>query len=68
LDQGRTHAPPAKRGDDRRSYAGTYTVQGDKVIHHLDASWDQTLTGTDQVRFFKLDGNILTRRDPIGAL
>jgi hypothetical protein len=42
------------------AYAGTYTVEGDKVIHHLDASWDQTLTGTDQVRFFKLDGNILT--------
>jgi len=42
------------------AYAGTYTVQGDKAIHHLDASWDQTLTGTDQVRFFKLDGDILT--------
>jgi hypothetical protein len=44
------------------AYAGTYTVQGDKVIHHLDASWDQILIGTDQVRFFKLDGNILTIR------
>jgi len=42
------------------AYGGTYTVQGDKVIHHLDASWDQTLVGTNQVRFFKLDGNILT--------
>jgi len=42
------------------AYAGTYTVEGDKVIHHVDASWDQTLTGTDIVRFFKLDGNILT--------
>jgi hypothetical protein len=42
------------------AYAGTYTVQGDKVIHHLDASWDQTLIGTDQVRFFKPDGDMLT--------
>jgi Lipocalin-like domain len=42
------------------AYAGTYAVEGDKVVHHLDASWDQTLTGTDQVRFFTLGGNILT--------
>ena len=42
------------------AYAGTYTVQGDKVLHHVDASWDQTWTGTDLVRFFKLEGNILT--------
>jgi Lipocalin-like domain len=44
------------------AYAGTYTVLGDKVVHHRDASWDQTLIGTDQVRFFKLDGNMLTIR------
>jgi hypothetical protein len=42
------------------AYAGTYTVQADKVIHHVDISWNETWTGTDQVRFFKLDGNILT--------
>ena len=42
------------------SYAGTYTVDADKVIHHVDISWNQTWTGTDQVRFYKLDGNTLT--------
>jgi Lipocalin-like domain len=42
------------------AYAGTYTVQGEKVTHHVDISWNQAWTGTDQVRFFKLDGNILT--------
>ena len=42
------------------AYAGTYTLQADKVIHHADISWNEAWTGTDQVRFFKLDGNILT--------
>ena len=43
-----------------QAYAGTYTVQPDKVIHHVDISWNEAWTGTDQVRFYKLDGNILT--------
>ena len=40
------------------SYAGTYTVDAEKVIHHVDISWNQNWTGTDQVRFYKLEGNI----------
>jgi hypothetical protein len=42
------------------AYAGTYTVVADKVIHHVDISWNEAWTGTEQIRFFKLDGNILT--------
>jgi hypothetical protein len=42
------------------AYAGTYTVQADKVIPHVDISWNEAWTGTDQVRFTKLDGNVLT--------
>ena len=42
------------------SYAGTYTMDAEKVNHHVDISWNQLWTGTDQVRFYKLDGNILT--------
>jgi hypothetical protein len=34
------------------AYAGTNTVQGDKVVHHVDISWNEAWTGTDQVRFF----------------
>jgi beta-glucanase (GH16 family) len=41
------------------AYAGTYTAQADKMIHHVDISWYEAYTGTDQVRFFKLDGNTL---------
>jgi hypothetical protein len=50
----------AKLHQTMTAYAGTYTVQGDKVIHHVDISWNEAWTGTDQVRFFKIDGNILT--------
>jgi hypothetical protein len=42
------------------SYAGTYTVNAEKVVHHVDISWNQNWTGTDQVRFYKLEGNTLT--------
>ncbi len=42
------------------AYAGTYTLESDKVIHHVDISWNQSWTGTDQVRFYKLEGDRLT--------
>jgi Lipocalin-like domain len=42
------------------AYAGTYTAQGDKVIHLVDISWNQSFTGTEQVRHYRLDGDILT--------
>jgi hypothetical protein len=38
------------------AYAGTYTVDGGKVIHHVDISWNGARTGTDQVRFYNLEG------------
>jgi len=42
------------------AFAGTYTLEGGKVIHHVDISWNEAWTGTDQIRFYKLDGNTLT--------
>jgi hypothetical protein len=44
------------------AYAGTYTADGEKVVHHVDISWNQSWTGKDQVRFYKLDGDTLTIR------
>ncbi len=41
------------------AYAGTYTVDDEKAVHHVDASWNEAWTGTDQVRFYKLDGDRL---------
>ena len=42
------------------AYAGTYTIAGDKVVHHIDIAWNNARLGSDQVRFFKLDGDRLT--------
>ena len=42
------------------AYAGTYTADREKVVHHVDISWNQSWTGTDLVRLYKLDGNTLT--------
>ena len=42
------------------AYAGTYTLFDKKVIHHIDISWNEGWTGTDQTRFFELDGDTLT--------
>ena len=41
------------------AYAGKYSVEPGKVVHHVDISWNDGWTGTDQVRFFRLDGDTL---------
>jgi len=41
------------------AYAGTYTIKGNQVIHRPDASWNESWTGTDQVRDYKFDGERL---------
>ena len=42
------------------AYAGTYTPGDKRVIHHIDISWNQSWTGTDQVRYFEPDGAVPT--------
>jgi hypothetical protein len=42
------------------AYAGTYSVEAGKVIHHVDVSWNEVWTGTDQTRLFEVNGNTLT--------
>jgi len=42
------------------AYAGTYSIEGDRILHHVDISWNETWTGTDQMRLFELDGHTLT--------
>jgi hypothetical protein len=50
------------------AYAGRYSVEAGKVIHHVDISWNEVWTGTDQIRVFEVNGNTLTlsthARDP----
>ena len=41
------------------SYGGTYTFDGKTVTHHIDISWNENWTGTDQVRNVKFEGSKL---------
>lgn len=42
------------------AYAGTYTVDGNRITHHVDASQDERRTGTKLIRFFTLSDGLLT--------
>lgn len=42
------------------AYAGTFTLEHDRVIHHIDMSWNRAWEGTDQIRYLRLDGRHLT--------
>ena len=44
------------------AYAGTYSIdsQARTITHHVDISWDQSHTGTDQVRTYKLEADRFT--------
>ena len=43
-------------------YTGPFTIEGDKFTTKVDISWNELLTGQDQVRFFKLEGDKLSIR------
>jgi len=46
--------------DSMFAYAGTYTVDQEKVSHHIGMSWNQAWTGTVQVQFLRLEEDRLT--------
>jgi Lipocalin-like domain len=46
------------------AYSGAYTVESDRVVHHVDLSWNEAWSGTDQVRFCKVDEQTLTYTSP----
>ena len=61
-----TRSPP-KVDEDRINlhkymvaYSGRYTVEGNKVVHHVDVSWNEDFTGLHLVRFVKVEGDRLT--------
>ena len=41
------------------AYGGTYKLSTGRVVHHIDIEWDGRRIGTDQVRFFTIDGDKL---------
>ena len=46
--------------DTLASYAGTYRLEGDKLIYTTDISWTENLNGKTQVETFQLSGNRFT--------
>ncbi|MDZ8055400.1 MAG: lipocalin-like domain-containing protein [Aulosira sp. ZfuVER01] len=46
------------------SYCGTYEIQGERVIHHVEVSFFQNWVGVNQVRFVQLNGEQLTLSTP----
>jgi hypothetical protein len=42
------------------AYAGTYSVEGGKVTHHVQISSYENWVGTDQTRLLRLEGRRLT--------
>jgi hypothetical protein len=56
----------AKLLDGLTAYAGTYTVEGDKIVHRVEVAWLPEWEGTKQPRWFKLEGDRLSvRTQPI---
>jgi hypothetical protein len=57
---------PAKTAQERAnlmnsliSYTGMYRVEGNKWITKVDVAWSPDFVGTEQARFFKVDGDRL---------
>ena len=48
------------------AYSGLYRLEGDKWITAVDVAWNPAWTGTEQVRFYKLDGDRLLVSTPWG--
>ena len=45
--------------DSMSAYTGIYRLEGDKWITKVDVAWAPTRLGTEQVRFFRFDGDRL---------
>jgi hypothetical protein len=46
------------------AYSGAYSLDGNKVTHKIEVSWNQAWTGTNQQRFFEVKDDILTIKTP----
>lgn len=41
------------------AYSGKYVVEGDRIIHKIDVSWNEAWTGDEQIRFGRVEGDKL---------
>lgn len=47
------------------AYTGMYRVEGDKWLTRVDVSWNPAWVGTEQTRFFRVDGERLQESTPV---
>ncbi len=60
----------AERVDAFRSmyaYSGTYRLEGDQWITNVDTAWNEAWVGTEQLRYYCLDGETLVVTTPWGT-
>jgi hypothetical protein len=50
----------ARAAETYRAYSGRYTIEGNKVIHHVEVGLIPNWINHDLVRFFELQDDILT--------
>jgi hypothetical protein len=63
----RINAPVEERAEafsTSTAYSGTYTFEGERVIHHVEVATNPDWAGGDQLRYPKIEGNRLTIRTP----
>lgn len=68
VGEGRKRPDPANATDAERAalynsmyaYSGTYGVEDDKLVYHLDGAWNEVWTGTQRTVVAKVDGDRLT--------
>ena len=46
------------------AYSGEYRIEDGTLTTRVDVAWDQSLVGTDQIRYFRIDGDKLTIETP----
>ena len=48
------------------AYSGAYSLEGNKVTHKIEVSWNQAWTGTNQHRFVEVkDDQLIIKTPPI---
>jgi hypothetical protein len=46
------------------AYSGLYRIADDRWVTKVDIAWNESWLGTEQVRFYRLEGDMLTVTTP----
>jgi hypothetical protein len=44
------------------AYTGRWSIDGEKIVTHVDGAWDPSWVGTEQARYYTFDGRTLSVR------